>query len=91
LKQAKKNKQFLLTFLLIGLDNTPVTSFENGEIDDYFKTAYTYLQATYPNSQTNKLIAPYFAAMLKKDKSKTAQILNDYKKQKWMLDFSGGE
>jgi hypothetical protein len=91
IKKATENKKLLLTFLITGMDNTQVLTSENGEIEKYYKTAYTYLQTNFANSKSNKLVAPYFAALLKKDKSKTAQIINEYKKQHQIINFNSAE
>jgi uncharacterized protein (UPF0297 family) len=87
LAKCNENRKYLLTFLMTGLDNTPLISDENNEIEDFYKTAYSYLQSAFPNSQTNKMIAPYFAALINKDKVKTAKILKGYKQQKLIEDF----
>jgi hypothetical protein len=85
IKEAKMNKKKLLTYLLIGMDNTPTTI--NEEIDIYFKNAYIYLQKNYPNSNTNKIIAPVFSALQKKDKITADKIRNNYIKQGLIIDF----
>jgi hypothetical protein len=91
LDDAKENKKYLLTFLMIGMDNTQVVSQENTTIENYFRVAYTYLQTKFPNSKTNKIIAPYFNALLKKDKQQAEQIINSYEKQKLIIDFHATE
>ena len=87
LDDAKERKKYLLTFLITGMDNSQVLTNENSDIDEYYKTAYTYLQITFQNSQTNKLIAPYFKALLEKNKTRSAEIIKDYKRRELIIDF----
>ena len=87
LEDAKERKKYLLTFLIIGMDNTQVLSYDSSGIEEYYKTAYTYLQNKFPNSETAKIILPYFNALLEKDIAKAEQIVNDYKRHKQIIDF----
>jgi hypothetical protein len=88
--EAKEHRKYLLTFLLIGMDNSPILSYETNTLDDYYSTAYTYLQNSYPNSETNKIVNPYFKALLQNDNKKATTLLNDYKKKGVIVDFGEG-
>ena len=85
--EAKENRKFLLTFFLIGMENSPVLSFETNELDDYYKTAYSYLQNTFSNSQTNRIVNPYFKALSQKDTIKAASLIEEYKRKDVIKDF----
>lgn len=85
--KAKENRKYFLTFFLQGMDNSPVISYETNTIDDYYKTAYTYLQNNFPNSETNKIVNPYFKALLQNDKRKATALINEYKKSGVIIDF----
>lgn len=90
INEAKEHRKYLLTFFVIGMDNSPVVDYETNKLDDYYKAAYTYLQNSYPNSETNKIVNPYFKALLQNDSQKATAILNDYKKKGIIIDFGEG-
>ena len=85
--KARENRKYFLTFFVQGMDNSPVISYETNTLDDYYKTAYTYLQNNFPNSETNKIVNPYFKALLQKNKTKATALLNEYKKTGVIIDF----
>jgi hypothetical protein len=87
--KAKDHRKYLLTFFLEGMDNAPVITYETNTLDDYYKTAYSYLQSKFPNSETNKVVNPYFKALLQKDNKKATSLLNDYRKKGVIVDFAG--
>jgi hypothetical protein len=86
--EAKENKQLMLTCLLLGMDNTPLTANE-GELQAYYKTAYNYLGATYPETETNKIVEPYSKAAKIKDYVRQKALLNQYKQKGYIKDFGG--
>lgn len=88
--EAKEHRKYLLTFFIIGMDNSPIIDYETNKLDDYYKTAYSYLQDNYPNSEMNKIVNPYFKALLQNDNKKAAEMLNDYKKKGIVIDFGEG-
>jgi len=78
---AKNNWKNYVEILLTGMDNSPVISFRNFALDDYYQKAYNYMQASYPKSKTNDLISPYFRLVEKKDSIGSKQLLDKYEKQ----------
>ena len=76
--RAKKSWCLYLGTLMTGMDNTPVKDV-NG-IDDYYKSAYTYLQNKYSNSQTNKYVKPYFKLLLQKNNNEADKLIETYRK-----------
>lgn len=87
IENAKKHRKELLTFFVIGMDNSPVLDYETNKLAHYYKNAYTYLQSNYPSSETNKVVNPYFKALLQNDKAKGSALLNKYKKSGVIIDF----
>lgn len=87
LDKAKEERKYYLTFFIQGMDNTPVISYETKTLEDYYMTAYTYLQNNFPNSETNKIVSPYFKALLQNDQRKATSIINEYKKEGVILNF----
>ncbi len=77
--------QFYLTELMRGEDNTPAVDWDDQYITDYFLKGYRHLFAKYPESNTAKLLKPYFDALQQKDMTKARQILSQYKEQKITL------
>ncbi len=85
--EAKERKKDLLTFFVNGMDNSPIVDYATNKINDYYRKAYSYLQDTYPNSETNKVVNPYFKALSTMNNKKASEILNDYKKKGIIFSF----
>ena len=65
---AKQRRDFYLGVIMYGTDNHRVLWEEkSSELDDYYKVAYAYLQKVFPNSRANKVISPFFMALLEKN------------------------
>ncbi|HEY4322586.1 MAG TPA: hypothetical protein VGN20_01335 [Mucilaginibacter sp.] len=82
---SENNWKDYLGTILQGMDNSPVIDYDeihNGQksLNDYYKLAYGYIQASYPNTETNKLVSPYFKLLLQKDSNKADKLLKEYKK-----------
>jgi hypothetical protein len=84
---AIENKKYYLLYLLTGMDNTPVLSHSDQSLEAYYNTAYTYLEKTYPDSETNKLVNPYYKALLQKDTAKANALVETYKKKRLVTVF----
>jgi len=84
-KDAESNWKSYLGSLIYGMDNSPVIDLDKNTISDYYMAAYTYVQNSYPNTQTNRLIAPYFKLLLQKNNSKADQLKKEYEKKKNIL------
>lgn len=97
IEKARYTYKTYLTYLLIGMDNTPVFNESQGDgllnfelaqdFDAYYEEAYTYLNEKFPKSETNKLVAPYLIAARSGDTAKINALLRKYLKQKKLLDF----
>ncbi len=87
-ENAKGNKQFMLTCLLEGMDNTPLTA-DEGTLQEYYKTAYDYLKTAYPETETNKIVAPYSKAIQTKNYITQKALLSQYKQKGYIKDFGG--
>ena len=80
--QANYSWQGDLEILLTGLDNSPVVTQNPFALDDGYAIAYSFLQSSYPNSNTNHIIDPYFKLAAKKDSTGAKNLLETYEKQK---------
>jgi len=78
---ATENWKSYLGSLLLGMDNSPILDFYKKTISDYYKTAYTYIQNNYPDTQTNKLVSPYFKMLLQKQNGNADKLINKYGKE----------
>lgn len=94
-KNAQSIQQYLFTFFLLGMDNTPLINHytdDNGvekqELDSYFADAYAYLNKKYPNSESNALVKPYKMTILKNDAAKRERLIKTYTKRGLMIDFN---
>lgn len=94
IERAKALKQAFFTDLIYGMNNTPAIAYMStggeesiSDLSAYFVTAYTYLNKKYPDSETNKLIQPFFKAAKARDFQKVDQIRKDYTKKGYMVDF----
>jgi|GEM_PF-4063730 len=77
------------TNLVFGLDNTPLK--EDGKLSaSFFEPAYKYLAKAYPASETNKLIAPYYALCKKGDWKKAEAMRLQFVKNDKAFDMGDG-
>jgi hypothetical protein len=76
------------TFLLIGVDNTPLFNRQTKQLSPAFKTAFEKVLSTNPGSKLAALIRPYYAAVAKRDVKQQEQLLAKYRAQGLVLDFS---
>lgn len=75
-------KQIYFTYLVRGMDNSPILDYETKTIDKSYKEAYEHLIAKYPGAETTKLIKPYYDALLAKNNAEASRILESFKTQK---------
>jgi hypothetical protein len=87
LDEAKEKQKHLLTFFILGMDNTPIRSYKDGSLEPYYKTAYDYLQKTYSNTEANQLVAPYYKALLQNDTATSNSLLKRYRSKGYILIF----
>lgn len=85
LKQQRKR---LLAFFLTGVDNTPLFVYSTRNLNPYYKGAYTYLQNTFPNSETNHIVSPYFQALQTGNNKKADELIAEYKRKQLIEDLS---
>jgi hypothetical protein len=87
IEEARENKKYFLTFLVEGMDNTPLLSDDHKTVEDYYETAYDYIRKSYPLSETNKLVGVYFEALLKNNSEEANRLLSKYRKEGIILTF----
>lgn len=88
-KEADYNRRMMLYFIMTGMENTSVADNHYNDsgtvntrtLSDYFKTAWTYLQEKYPQSQANAVVTPYFNAWQKNDSTEISQALSNFEKE----------
>nr|WP_294943317.1 hypothetical protein [uncultured Mucilaginibacter sp.] len=78
---AKANWSAYMGTLLNGMDNTPIMDYDPAKLSDYYSEAYTYLEKSFPASQTNKLVNPYFKLLLKNDRKQADVLLKTYEQK----------
>ena len=79
--EAEKNWKEYLGTLLYGMENSPVISYDQRSIRNYYKDAYAYLNYSYPATKTNKIVDPYFKLLLQKDTEEANKLLKLYQKK----------
>jgi hypothetical protein len=67
--------------LMEGMDNSPVIETGGTTLDVYYKTAYKYLQSSYPDAKTNSIVNPFFKLMLNKQTKKADALLKEYQRK----------
>ena len=87
LNETKEQRKYLFTVLILGMENTPVKSYQNGDLEPFYKTAYDYLQKTYPESETNQLVAPYYKALQRKQTKLADSLINEYRSKGYLMNF----
>ncbi|QHL88100.1 hypothetical protein GU926_11920 [Nibribacter ruber] len=80
LQEADEERRGYLGTLLNGMDNSPVLSFDNHRLDDYYATAYKHLENKAPSSDANKLVKPVYQALLKNDTAQANSLVRKYMK-----------
>lgn len=70
---ARTNYNSLLNILVEGMDNTPIVR-NDSVITDYYRSAYTFIRDSFPNSRTNATIAPYWQAWRSLDTATIQEI-----------------
>ncbi len=80
-ESAKEYRQFYLTCLLRGLDNTPVLDPYTKAADTNFVRAYQYILDKHGNTQTAKYIGPYYEAIMDNNRLRIDTILTQYQMQ----------
>jgi hypothetical protein len=78
-----ENKKEYFSVLFTGLDNSPLyEDNEKKKISKEYVDSYQYLISMHPNSQTTKLIKPYFLALNQGQKIRVEEILKQYRQEK---------
>lgn len=84
---CNENFKSLLTYSIIGMDNSPVFDNESNKLTEYYEEMYVYLIRKHISSKATKIIKPYYQA-LRNNKSKVvAEILDEYKSKKIIFDY----
>ena len=88
ISNCKENRKYLLTFSLIGMDNTPVFDNETNKLSEYYKDLYEYLISKHQNSQTTKIIKPYYMAFKNSQPKLAKELIMEYKSKKLIFDYN---
>lgn len=79
IENCKNYKKAYLTYLLQGIDNTPLYSdAEQMTLAPYYTAAFKYLLKTYPESETTFLVTPYYEAIKQKQKATINDLTKKY-------------
>jgi len=87
-EQIKQNQKGYYTFLLEGIDNTPLFDIGTKRLSPGYKAAFEAILTTAPQSDLAGRIKPYYAALQKNDIKTAKSLLSKYKKQGIMYDYS---
>jgi hypothetical protein len=86
--EIKEKQKGNLTFLLEGIDNTPLLNPGSNTLNGEYKKAFQNVLTSQPSSETAGLIRPYFAALKQRDIKTARKFLLQYKKQGLIYDYS---
>ena len=79
IENCKNYKKAYLSYLLQGIDNTPLYSdAEQMTLEPYYATAFKYLLKTYPEAETTLLVTPYYEAIKQKQKATINDLIKKY-------------
>lgn len=87
-QDIRENQQAYITFLLEGTDNTPVFVRGTDKIQPAYRNAYEQIITVYPESGLAALVRPYFKALKNKDQAAIDSLLQQYKKEGIIYDYS---
>jgi len=86
IENCKKYRKAYLSYLFQGMDRTPLyLNSDNKILSPYFINAYDYLMQNFNDSETAKLIEPYYLAL--KENKNTNKLLKQYIIKGFILDF----
>ncbi|MDB5191593.1 MAG: hypothetical protein JWQ96_1156 [Segetibacter sp.] len=83
----KESQRSFVTFLLEGIDNTPLLEYGSTKLNLDFKEAFEYVLKEAPQSNLANLVRPYYAALQAKNNSRLEGILKDYRKRDLIFSF----
>jgi hypothetical protein len=78
MEELKWSKKSYLTFLLEGMDNTPLFDYETKELSPDFEEAYQTVTSSYSNTETAAIIKPYYEAIKNKNTKKQDELMIKY-------------
>ena len=78
-EEIKQKQKGNLTFLLEGIDNTPLFDYQSKRLSENYKEAFEHVLKNHPQSSTAEVIKPYFEALQKKDTKTVTALLKQYK------------
>lgn len=82
-RPSLENWRSYLGIMMVGMDNSPVTEPDHpGNLNPYFKAAYSRAVNNYPATQTAKLIGPYFKLLADKNTIAAQKLVKEYETKK---------
>ena len=88
IENCETNRESYLTYLFVGLDNTRL--YDNEELmvlNPFYSTAYDYLLKTYPQSETAKLLVPYYKAIKENKSIVVSDLIGKYVDEGLIFDM----
>ncbi|WP_338812944.1 hypothetical protein V9L05_16525 [Bernardetia sp. Wsw4-3y2] len=76
--ELKGSKKIYLTYLLEGMDNTPLFDYQTKEITQDFQEAYQTVTSSYSDTETATIIKPYYEAIKNKNTKKQEELIAKY-------------
>jgi len=87
-EEIKNTNRGYTTFLLEGIDNTPLMEYDSKKLSDDYRQAYEHAEIAYPNAAITTAIKPYYQALQKGDNTTAKKLLSQYRKQGLIYDYS---
>ncbi|WP_338764248.1 hypothetical protein WAF17_21335 [Bernardetia sp. ABR2-2B] len=78
MKELKWSKKSYLTYLLEGMDNTPLFDYQTKEITQDFAEAYQTVTSSYSDTETAAIIKPYYEAIKNNNTDKQKELIEKY-------------
>ena len=83
----KEKQREYLTFLLEGVDNTPLFKHQSKELSEKYEEAYQYILAKHPISKLVFIVEPYYQALQMHFYNQAQKVLKQYRSEGKILDF----
>ncbi len=88
IQDIKEKQKGNITFLLEGIDNSPLFEAGSYKLRNEYAEAFKNIIQNKPESTTAALVKPYYLALQHQDRKAARRLLQQYKKQGVIYDYS---
>ncbi|WP_375560045.1 hypothetical protein ACE193_20355 [Bernardetia sp. OM2101] len=78
MEEVKWSKKSYLTYLLEGMDNTPLFDYQTNQLSSDFEDAYQTVTSSYSDTETAAIVKPYYEAIKNKNTKKQEELMAKY-------------